>query len=484
MIASRLDAGNWILSRGLTPEWRQVVDRRAGEGLAKLRRIYGVYRRQAPAAAKRRGYDSGLRYFLERGSQARIRLATDPCFDYWLHLWDRHFSNASPVENWHLQFGLFQGFAARLALARGESREFGATLDPDAHLHLYGGTARIEFPPDCALKPVRIATGPRGLMAAAGSVSGAWPRAAALSPGPAVSAGGAVLRHGRAAAPGLEVGQCGLLLTQAVVMHGLARLSAREEGDFASVLDVALRHIRERDAGLHAEMTDMVRVLVPLTNPRDHGSVSSSYVDMRGAICLSHAADPLLQAETLIHEFCHQKINQLTTVDPILLPGQDGQVFYSPWRKDARRLRGLILGAHAFLNVAAYLLKSLSREDYPLRPRISLMCNIARRLFEVEAALGSACGYGSFTEFGQRFILGMTRELSVLFHGVQWFPPELLRETRAACHAHRRRYALALTGIHKAEGFSDGIRRLRYGQRRVIVRGKARAAAGPAKAGT
>ena len=187
---------------------------------------------------------------------------------------------------------------------------------------------------------------------------------------------------------------------------------------------------------------------------------------------MSHAADPLLQAETLIHEFCHQKMNQLLLAEPILLPGQAGQVFYSPWRKDPRRLRGLILGAHAFLNVARYLERSLSREHYGARMRIAVMTNVARRLFEVQSALATVAAYAELTDFGRRFLLGMLRETAGLFHAAQWYPALLMREAEREFLAHRRRHGLAWTGFHRDPKFEPRVKTLAFGHPVKDGRGK------------
>lgn len=469
----RLSERRWIVSGGLTPEWSWVCRRRSAEALARLERVERSFSRLAPEPLRRGRYLAGMRYFLARRSPERERLLSHPALDYWLFLWDKHFSLPCDPETWSLQFGLFQGFPARLALLEGQARRFDGILDSEAHWHLYGSPLFIEFPRALALGPVAVRTSASALeVRGPGGLRGRFPRAGLLDGAEPLrlESGGVVLRRHPGILPALSVERCGFLTVQGVVMHGLARPRAGEARDFAEVLRGALAHISERDPALYAEMTDMTRVLIPLVNPRRYGSVSSSYVNLRGAICLSHSTDPLLQAETLIHEFCHQKMNQLLAVDPLLLPGQMGQVFYSPWRSDARRLRGLILGAHAFLNVSQYLLRALSREDYPLRRRIAVMCNVARRLFEVDAALRTACGYAGLTEFGRRFVLGMVRELSVLFHAAQWFPPALIREARQACSAHRRDYALPLTGFHKPRGAVPAVRHIPFGRRRVIRR--------------
>lgn len=468
----RLNEKMWIFSGGMTPEWADISARRVDRALSDLRGIVRKFRREAPESARRTLFLRGMSYFLNHRSPLRDRLVSHPGFDYWLYLWEKHFSMPCEERDWGLQFGLFQGFAVLLAVLTHEAGQFDLVLDPDAHLHFYGSPVFLEFPKDMALNSVRITVrgswigvnAPRG-------ISFRFPREFILNSRPEIRRFGPVsLRRGMEVVPGLTVECCGFLLTHGVVMHGLAQPGVKQRGDFAGVLKIALTHVEERDPALHAEMTDLVRVLIPLDNPVTYGSVSSSYVNLRGAICLSHSWDPLLQAETLIHEFCHQKMNQLLLADPILVPGQSGQAFYSPWRPDARRLRGLILGAHAFLNVSAYLMKSLERENYALRSKIAIMSNVARRLFEVEGALRSACAYGEFTEFGRRFVLGMSRELAGLFHAAQWFPPALIKEARGLTDRHRREHALPLTGIHKTPGFLGKVHPVPFGQKRIIRR--------------
>lgn len=438
-----LSESAWIYSQGTGSEWRRVHAVRARAALAALKRIRAEYAKRAPAPLRAKGWLAGLDYVLKASGPERERLLGDPTLDYWLFLWDKHFRLPCDEDTWRLHVGLFQGLAAALAYERGYVLELDAVLDPDGHFHLYGLPLRLELGPEAALKPVKVRVGKRRV-----ELDGLPVRELTRSP---------------EVRPGLRVETCGLLTTQGVVMHGLGAPDAAQMKRFVSVLRTAFEHVAERDPGLLAEMTDLVRVLVPLVNPKDHGSVSSSYVNMRGTICLSHAEDPLLQAETLIHEFCHQKMNQLLLADALLLPGQGGQVFYSPWRPDARRLRGLILGAHAFLNVARYLMKSLAREKYALKEEIAVMCNVARRLYEVEQAVRGAIDHGDFTEFGRRFMLGMARETATLFHAAQRFPPALMDEARAACAAHRAEHALPLTHFHKAAEYKPTIKTLAFG---------------------
>lgn len=433
-----LDERRWIFGGGLSPEWSWVVRRRCELALAGLARIEKSYLKHAPPGVRKRRYAAGLRYFLKTKGPERDRLAVHPCFDYWLDLHARHFNAPVQDSDWHLQFGIFQGFPASLAIARGDRLELDATSDPDGRFFLYGTPKYFQTDPQAALS----------LRTVGGHLE--------------LNKSRIELKSLNEAVAGIVADDRGWLMVHGVTMHGLVRLDAKERARFAQVLQQAFHDLAERDPGLHAEMRDMLFSLVPLKNPVDYGSVSSSYVNLRGLIALSHAEDPILQAETLIHEFCHQKMNQLLVVDAILLPGQNGQVFYSPWRPDARRLRGLLLGAHAFLNVARYVSTSLAREKFPDEQNIELMVNVALRLNQVEAALKALTGYGTFTEFGRRFVLGMWSELEILRHSILWFPAALLKEQAAVAAEHRRQYALGDTGFYKSAEHVDKVRRTAF----------------------
>ncbi|MDX6769160.1 MAG: HEXXH motif-containing putative peptide modification protein [Elusimicrobiota bacterium] len=458
----RLDADDWAVSGGTGAGWRAVMDLRGRHALARVKAAAAALARSGPAETRRRCAE-GLRRFLAKDTPERRRmLGSDPALDYWLHLRERHFAGdpATP-EDWDLHYGLFAAFPLSLCWQRREKGVFEASLDPDGRLHLPGTPYSLGFGAANGRRPVKASVAPGFLTAAvAGLPVARATRAAFEAAGPGgAAAGPATLRRAPSAAPGLVSEHLSWLLNHGVVMHGLDHPAPAAEEKFASVIAAALEQMAAQDPGLHAEMTELTRVVVPLRTSDTMASVSSSYVSMRGVICLSHADSVILQAETLIHEFCHQKMNQLLEVDPLLEPGQGGQVFYSPWRKDARRLRGLLLGAHAFINVASHLLKALSREGYRREESVDPMVNVALRAEQSEDALRTVAAYADLTEFGARFTGRLWRELMTVRHGMSWFPPALLEEARATHAAHRGAWALPGTGLHRPEGFADRVGR-------------------------
>ena len=81
---------------------------------------------------------------------------------------------------------------------------------------------------------------------------------------------------------------------------------------------------------------------------------------------------------------------------------------------------------------------------------------------QVEAALKGLAGYGSFPEFGRRFVMGMWSELEILRHSVLWFPAALLKEQAAAAAAHRGKFALGDTGFYKDAALVDKVKRTAF----------------------
>lgn len=451
----RLDENDWAVSGGTGAGWRAVMALRERHALARVKAAAAALAK-APAPVKKRGFADALKRFLAKDTPERRRLLSDPALDHWLHLRERHFADhPAGVDDWILHYGLFASFPLSVAWRRKETATFDAVLDPGGRLHLPDTPWSVGFGEEKGGRKVVVKTSPAGLSFAVEGLSPVTvPRAASEG-----LFGAARLRRAPEAAPGLYSEHLSWLLNHGVVMHGLAHPDAAGEERFISVIRKALEQMAAQDAALHAELLELMRVLIPLQPSDTMASVSSSYVDMRGVLCLSHSDSVVLQAETLIHEFCHSKMNQLLEVDPLLEPGQGGQVFYSPWRKDARRLRGLLLGAHAFINVAAHLLKALSRDSYRKEESVDAMVNVALRAEQCEDALGTVVRYADLTEFGARFTNRLSRELSTVRHGMLWFPPPLLDEARVMHAAHRAAWALPGTGLHKPEAFADRVGR-------------------------
>lgn len=461
LTAKALNARDWALSSGTGAGWRLVMDLRRRRALESLRQARAALR-WAPAEVRARGYGRALDFLIRLGGKVAERILTEPAMDYWLHLRGTHFTGPRPEREWRLHYGLAGGMAAAAAWAARARGRFETTVPPGGRITLFGSPFVLALPPADEFSPALLRVDMDALeLELDGRPCGRWTRGdlAQARPGEPISRGRAQLERLVEAAPGLVVDDSSWLTNHGVTMHGISNLDAGAQERFGAVIGRALEGMKTMAPGLRDEMLDLTRLLVPLKPHETMSSVSSSYMNMRGTICLSYSDSEMLQAETLIHEFCHQKMNQLLEVDPILEPGQSGQVFYSPWRPDARRLRGLLLGAHAFLNVASHLLDAVSSGSYRRRKLVDVMLNVALRAIQVEEGLRTVDQYCDLTPFGLEFVSAMKKELARVHHGCLWFPEPLLREARKTAAAHRAKHALGSTGLYRDARFSDRVRR-------------------------
>ncbi|MBI5597297.1 MAG: hypothetical protein HY928_14480 [Elusimicrobia bacterium] len=424
-----VDGADWVVGRGVGPYWRAVAGIRASAAHAELRAARDWAARSGPESLKGWEAERSIDAVLDLPPAQRDALLLFPAMDCWLSLTPGFLAGARTPEEAELHFSFFNSFAAAAAALSGASRAFPVRLSKDARFHATGTREWFEFPLSAAGARAECRARAGRLEVRLGGVKGK-PRLL-----PALSAG-------------TWVEQRDPLALQPVVMHGLGKTTAREEARFAAVLTGAMDRIRAVDRPLFEEMRSFLRLIVPLENPKNYGSVSSSYRNLRGALCLSHSEDSLLQEETLIHEFCHQKVNLLLAADPLLRPGQGGQVVYSPLRPDARRLAGVMLGAHAFINVNRYLLRVLRREPFPARVRTQVQQNIARRIFHVEDMLRTVSMYADLTPAGERFQTRMWREHALVIHDGLDIPAAVIEEGRTRWRQHRGQKALGETGLY------------------------------------
>lgn len=435
-MSATLEGADWVVGLGNGPHWRAVTALRAAAAARQLSDARSWLRRSGPASLAGWEIERSIDELLAAPASVRDWLLLFPAFDCWLSLTPSFFGGSRSAEETELHFSYFQSFAAATALLSGAHRTLRVRLTKDARFHATGSRQFFEFPPEAAGGTAECRAGDRRLE----------------------------VRHaGKSAKPILLpaltermwVESRDPLVLQPVVMHGLARGTALEEARFAGVLTQAMARLRALDRPLFDEMDDFLRVIVPLDNPKSHRSVSSSYRNLRGALCLSHSEDSLLQEETIIHEFCHQKVNLLFAADPLLKPGQGGQVFYSPLRPDARRLGGLLLGAHAFINVNRYLLRVLRGAEFVSSVRASIQTNIALRQFHVEDMLRTVSFYAELTPVGERFQSRMWREHASTLHDALDFPAALVEEGRLRWRKHRAKNALGETGFFAEAALED-----------------------------
>jgi HEXXH motif-containing protein len=162
------------------------------------------------------------------------------------------------------------------------------------------------------------------------------------------------------------------------------------------------------------EVDYFVRGIIPLSTADDHwrsGSDAHTRFVIRATIKKRALAGT---AETILHEAMHCKLYSLLGAVR-LYENDDTPVFRHPWRTDHRPIRGVLLGAHAFLAVAEFYkrLYLLLPDTYKFAKEAWL--NTAE---QVKVALQQLSDGARFTECGSKLFL----ELRGSFNGVYLQP--------------------------------------------------------------
>ncbi len=419
----------WIHSTGNQEEFKRRREARAQRLLSDIGAVAAKLQQSFPAILAHCQLKPSLDYFLGAATRQDWPILLHPSLGCWL-FYARLMveSGGKDIKEGQALLDQFHGFAASLACMRADPLEARAVLDNDGHFHFHGMRTYLDFGRCAAGKHALLRFGAGGLAVRLdGGRQRHIPRNILMEGSPSVlGVGGGFraddgtlrVRYNHPVTPAMEVNDCDPLILipfsadTGGYNHRAAKLSRVERARFAAVLKKTLAQIKETDADLHRELSDSIRVIIPLVRRDPKVHVSSTYSQLPGAIGLCHEENLRAQAEALIHEFCHNKLHLILEADPIL-EKNDRAVFYSPWRTDPRPLRGLLLGAHAFLNVARYLahLAAGCKE----KDALPLQEDAAFRCLQVDLALRAVAGHGTLTEFGRRFLLGMQRSLFEIY---------------------------------------------------------------------
>jgi HEXXH motif-containing protein len=93
-------------------------------------------------------------------------------------------------------------------------------------------------------------------------------------------------------------------------------------------------------------------VIIPTISRNDTDLDSATSPVAFGAIATSLPPDPVIMAETLVHEFQHLKLGAL--IDLVRLTEPCDERVYAPWRQDPRPASGLLQGVYAHLGVVRF----------------------------------------------------------------------------------------------------------------------------------
>ena len=196
--------------------------------------------------------------------------------------------------------------------------------------------------------------------------------------------------------------------------HGLrpaGRLARSEVEGWQRTLDGAWRILAQHHPDRAAAIAAGLTAVVPLAHQGGNHGVSATATDAFGAVAMSPPGDPLLFAETLVHEFQHAKLGALLDLVPLYDTGGDER-YYAPWRDDPRPLGGLLQGVYAYLGVTDFWRRQLlaTAVDGPTNADFAEF-QFALWRGQTSRAIRSLLESGRLTSFGTRFAVGMRAAL-------------------------------------------------------------------------
>jgi HEXXH motif-containing protein len=169
---------------------------------------------------------------------------------------------------------------------------------------------------------------------------------------------------------------------------------------WAATLSDTFALLREVWPAMEAAVTMGLHTIVPISSPIAGKSLSCSAPCFWGAVMCS-LDEPILMAETLLHEFSHNVL--YSVIDYFGVFSGDASaaaVYYSPWRPDPRPLAGVLHAVYVFERVTEYYQRLFnSRQvDEALRHRYAAI------LGRLRIGIETLRTFGRFNEAGKRFI--------------------------------------------------------------------------------
>jgi HEXXH motif-containing protein len=219
--------------------------------------------------------------------------------------------------------------------------------------------------------------------------------------------------------PGLDIdSQATLLLSYHPML-----ISSKLQKEIAQLRpeDPAARQIRDSIASAHAlvesidpgvssRLRRLIKFYIALKDPErafTHNSFTSS--SLIGVIFLSSSYQVDKLAEAIVHEFYHNELNMVTESLELWTKTGFPELFYSPWRNDARPLSGLFHAIYVFWGVVRLCAEAekrpeLAREHPQFHERRQELC------YQLRTALAQVTD-NRLTDAGRKLINWITDDL-------------------------------------------------------------------------
>jgi HEXXH motif-containing protein len=194
-----------------------------------------------------------------------------------------------------------------------------------------------------------------------------------------------------------------------------ARLAVPAEPGYqercAPMVELALAAIERHDSQLFAQMRLALSAIA--VKPRASGDFQGiSFSDFPGAFIISYVAHPYLIAESIVHEFHHNRLFAIESAVPLVEDcGTEAARYYSPFRPDPRPIRGLLHGLYVFVAVWRFWDKVRGALDIEPVLRTFAVDRTFRIAFQLAVANRQLATHPGLTTEGQAVLAVLAREV-------------------------------------------------------------------------
>ena len=276
----------------------------------------------------------------------------------------------------------FKLFAAGAALLLGADQRFATPLLLDRPVIVPGTQLRLSGPATLALHGV----GDGALLVSTGEAERPWrlSRETAIE-GVALRSLPVARHRGAAIMLGPEVFD--LPGVEPADARSVVPVDPFYQERCAPMVELALAAIERHDPVVFAQMK--LALCAVGVKPRAAGDFQGiSFSDFPGAFIISYIAHPYLIAESMVHEFHHNRLFAIESAVPLVEDtGAETALYYSPFRPDPRPIRGLLHGLYVFAAVWRFWDKVRHTAD--LEPVLHAFA--VDRTFRIAFQLASAC---------------------------------------------------------------------------------------------
>lgn len=179
----------------------------------------------------------------------------------------------------------------------------------------------------------------------------------------------------------------------------------------APMVEMALAAVDRHDPELFAQMKLALSAMA--VKPRGSGDFQGiSFSDFPGTFIISYVAHPYLIAESIVHEFHHNRLFAIESAVPLVEDaGTEAPHYYSPFRPDPRPIRGLLHGLYVFAAVWRFWDKVRQSPDIEPLLRTFAIDRTFRIAFQLAIARRQLAMHPGLTAEGQAALAILERDV-------------------------------------------------------------------------